>query len=199
MSALPAAKNEPEQIKLRRYRDTLITGGMAIIGFGLWSVVKVLVETIRDFLPALKNISIENFSPEEAQKIRTIIENNTLSNVLLGIIIVILAIEMIVLVYVGLSARAVGLQKKKKNGKKRNGIAWLILGLFLVAISVYSTISSLVSFGSDLQYHSVLYLIISIFVDATTVFVLAELVFTGFRLRSLSKKLNETEEVPNAA
>ena len=199
MSVMPAAKNEPDEIRIRKYRDTLVTGGFALIAFGVWTLLKSIVEASAMVRAELGNISYDELTRVDAQELRAAVSSNILFIVVMGVIIVILAVDLALRAYVGLSARAVGLQKKKKNGKARNGIVWLIFGVLLVALNAVSLVGSVVATGDTLKEHSILYYIVSLFVDVTSLVVTAELVLTGFRLRKLDKGQDGMEGQRNAA
>lgn len=202
MSAIPAAQNEPNDIKIRKFRDTLVTGGLAIIGFGIWTVIKSIMEVFTILQPMIESISLEDLSKLQAEQVeqaKAMIADNSLFYILLFMILAFLAVDLAVRVYVGLSARAVGLQKKKRNGKERSGIIWLIFGIILAAFGIYSVVVTLIGTGEILRVHSVMYYVISLFVDVTSIIVTVELVITGFRLRALVKKQNDIGEVRDAA
>ena len=199
MATIPAAKNEPNDIKIRKFRDTLVTGGFAIVAFGIWTVIKSIMEVFTILQPLLESIDYNGLTQEQAEQIRTMIEDGTMFNALLFMVIIFLTVDLIIRVYVGFSARAIGLQKKDKNGKEKNGIVWLIFGIILAAISVYSLGATIADTSEILRVHSVMYYLVSLFVDGTSIFVTVELVITGFRLRSLVKKQENMEEVRDAA
>ena len=199
MSAMPAQNNEPNDIKIRKFRDTLVTGGFAIIAFGIWTVIKSIMEAFTILRPMLGNMSFEDLTQVQAEQLRELIDSNALFYTLLFFILVFLIVDLAVRVYVGLSARAIGLQKKKRNGKERSGIVWLVFGVILTAFGIYSLIVSLTQAEELLHTYSIMYFVVSLFVDVTSIFVTAELVVTGFRLRGLTKKQKSSEEVRNAA
>ena len=199
MSAIPAANNEPNDVKIRKFRDTLVTGGFAIVAFGIWTLLKSILEVFTIFQPMLKSMSYEDLSQAQAEQLKAMIEDNSLFYLLLFTVLIFLAVDLAVRIYVGLSARAVGLQKKKKNGKERSGIVWLIFGVILTIIGIYSLIVTLKDTSEILQMHSIMYYVISLFADVTSIIVTAELVVTGFRLRNLVKKQENNREVQDAA
>ena len=88
---------------------------------------------------------------------------------------------------------------KKRNGKERSGIVWLIFGVILTAFNVYSLVVNLVQIRELLQTYSIIHYVISLFVDVTSIFVTAELIFTGFRLRKFTKTQKDSKEVRDAA
>ena len=199
MSAMPAQNNEPNDIKIRKFRDTLVTGGFAIIAFGIWTVIKSIMEAFTILRPMLGNMSFEDLTQVQAEQLRELIDSNALFYTLLIFVLFFLIVDLAVRVYVGLSARAIGLQKKKRNGKERSGIVWLVFGVILTAFGIYSLIVSLTQAEELLHTYSIMYFVVSLFVDVTSIFVTAELVVTGFRLRGLTKKQKSSEEVRNAA
>ena len=199
MSVIPAAKNEPDEIKLRKFRDTLVTGGFAIIAFGIWTVIKIIMEAFTILQPMIGSLSFEGLSQLETEQLQAMIEDGSLFHLLLFTILGFLIVDLIVRIYVGYSARAIGLQKKTRSGKKRSGIVWLIFGIILVSIGIYSLVITLSDTSEILQEHSIIYYVTSLFVDATSLFVTTEVIITGFRFRVLSKKQENTEEVQDAA
>ena len=196
---MPAQNNEPNDIKIRKFRDTLVTGGFAIIAFGIWTVIKSIMEAFTILRPMLGNMSFEDLTQVQAEQLRELIDSNALFYTLLFFVLAFLIVDLAVRVYVGLSARAIGLQKKKRNGKERSGIVWLVFGVTLTAFGIYSLIVSLTQAEELLHSYSIMYFVVSLFVDVTSIFVTAELVVTGFRLRGLTKKQKSSEEVRNAA
>ena len=199
MSVIPAAKKEPDEIKLRKFRDTLVTGGFAIIAFGIWTVIKIIMEAFTILQPMIGSLSFEGLSQLETEQLQAMIEDGSLFHLLLFTILGFLIVDLIVRIYVGYSARAIGLQKKTRSGKKRSGIVWLIFGIILVSIGIYSLVITLSDTSEILQEHSIIYYVISLFVDVTSLFVTAEVIITGFRFRVLSKKQENIEEVQDAA
>ena len=199
MSTIPAAYNEPNDIKIRKFRDTLVTGGFAVIGFGIWTVIKSILEAFTILEPMIGSISVEELNQVQAEQVKAMIEDNSLFYFFLFMILAFLAVDLAVRVFVGLSSRAVGLQKKKRNGKERSGIVWLIFGILLVVFGAYSVIITLVNTSEILRVYSVMYYVISLFVDVTSLVVTTELIVTGFRLRGLVKKQKDIGEVRDAA
>ena len=199
MSAMPAQNNNPNDIKIRKFRDTLVTGGFAIIAFGIWTVIKIIMEAFTILQPMIGSLSFEGLSQLETEQLQAMIEDGSLFHFLLFTILGFLIVDLIVRIYVGYSARAIGLQKKTRSGKKRSGIVWLIFGIILVSIGIYSLVITLSDTSEILQEHSIIYYVISLFVDVTSLFVTAEVIITGFRFRVLSKKQENIEEVQDAA
>ena len=199
MSVMPAAKNEPDDIKIRKYRDTLVTGGFALIAFGVWTVIRSILSVSEELRAMQSGMKIEGFTEAETQAVKEALSNNTIFTIVLVVIVVLMVVDLAVRVYVGYSARAVGLQKKKRNGQERSGIIWLIFGVILAALGVYSLVTMLMTAGEILSQHSIVYYAIQLLAEVTSLVVTIELVVSGFRLRGLTKKHKETEEVRDAA
>jgi hypothetical protein len=199
MSAIPAAKNESNDVKIRKFKDTLVTGGVAIIAFGVWTVIKGIMESFTILKPMIGSISLGDFTEAQAEQIKAMIEDNSLFYTLFFMVLAFLCVDLVIRLYVGFSARAIGLEKKKKNGKERSGIIWLIFGIILGGISVYSLVFTIVDTRDILQVHSIMYYVVSLFVDVTSIYVTTEVIVSGFRLRYLEKKQKENEEVRDAA
>lgn len=199
MSVIPGAKNQPDDIKIRKYRDTLVTGGLALIAFGVWTIIRSVLEISEELGNQLNGMTYEGLSEAEMETIRETMAYQSILYVIIGLAIVLMVVDLAIRIYIGLSARAVGLQKKKKNGKERNGIMWLIFGFLLVAIGIYSLIITLLETGEILKEYSVIYYMVQLFVEATSLVITAELVITGIRLRRLTGKQKESEEVRDAA
>jgi hypothetical protein len=199
MSAIPAAKNESNDVKIRKFKDTLVTGGFAIIAFGVWTVIKGIMESFTILKPMIGSISLGDFTEAQAEQIKAMIEDNSLFYTLFFMVLAFLCVDLVIRLYVGFSARAIGLEKKKKNGKERSGIVWLIFGIILGGISVYSLVFTIVDTRDILQVHSIMYYVVSLFVDVTSIYVTTEVIVSGFRLRYLEKKQKENEEVRDAA
>jgi hypothetical protein len=199
MSHTPAAENEAIDVKIRKFKDTMVTGGFAIIAFGVWTVIKGIMESFTILKPMIGSISLGDFTEAQAEQIKAMIEDNSLFYTLFFMVLAFLCVDLVIRLYVGFSARAIGLEKKKKNGKERSGIIWLIFGIILGGISVYSLVSTFANTRDILQVHSIMYYVVSLFVDVTSIYVTTEVIVSGFRLRYLEKKQKENEEVRDAA
>jgi beta-lactamase superfamily II metal-dependent hydrolase len=73
---MPAQNNEPNDIKIRKFRDTLVTGGFAIIAFGIWTVIKSIMEAFTILRPMLGNMSFEDLTQVQAEQLRELIDSN---------------------------------------------------------------------------------------------------------------------------
>ena len=184
-TTFPAAKNDPDDIMIRKLRDTLVSGGLAVIAFGIWTVIRSVLEISKVIGGVLNGMAYEGLTDAQMQALRDMVSDKALLYGTIGVLIVLMVIDLVIRIYVGLSARATGLQKKKKNGKERNGIAWIIFGILLMIVDVYSLISSVMEAGVTVANTSILYFVIQTFVEVTSLFISTELVITGIRLRGL--------------
>ena len=170
--------NSESEIKLRRFRSNLASGGRSYIIFGLWSVVKLLLLTVwgEDGVePALEELAVELEVSKGFIILVTVI-----------VMLLIFAIIMIVHVVVGLNAIRFS---KGKNNKKRFYIFTVITTLItLLGFAQYSgNITSGVTKVDEL-------FIASVVVDASMAFILIDMVYSAIMIGKLEKN-NLKEEV----
>ena len=157
-------KAEPtRQAQLRRLQDTLAVVGAGVIAFGTWTVVKIAL------LVALYN--------EEAV-FQLLHFNNTALPAVFITAIFVACFDLIVRVFVGLSARTEG------HGEKK-GVFYLIVAGFIAAANVASIAS--LAFGSTLNM-SLFDAAVSIAIDATSFITLVLMIRCAVRLRQLNKQ-----------
>ena len=151
------------QARIRRLQDTLSIAGGAVLAFGVWSIVKIIL-----FL---------SFANEDA--LGWLLDDNGISltvtvYALLGAIFL---IDLAVRMYVGLSARAEG------RGKKKN--PFYLVVAFVAAIS---NAISLVAISLSTSFAtSPLNMIVSIAIEATAIAALALVIYSSIRLRRMGK------------
>ena len=52
--------NDPESVKLRRNRNTLVVAGMGVVAFGIWSIIKTVMEGLfGSLVDELKELFVE--------------------------------------------------------------------------------------------------------------------------------------------
>lgn len=152
-----------KEIKMRRYQNLLTVSGLGVIIFGLWSVLKtILLLFMRDeVLGVLSN------------------DPHTLAATLAGIGAILL-IDIVIRLFVGLSARAEGFGKKK-------GYAYIV---FAVLMAIAST-TSLVMVFFDANYKSITEMVVAVIVEVTSLIVTIELLVAAFTVKKLKKELGE--------
>lgn len=149
--------------KMRRYQNLLTVSGLGVIIFGLWSVLKTIL------LLFMK------------EGILSEIPDDTFVRVMFFVILGgILLIDVLIRLYVGLSARAEGFGKKK-------GYGYVIIAILMALASL----TSLVLIFFDTNEQSIWELIVSVIVEATSLVVTIELLVAAFTVKKLKKEMGE--------
>lgn len=149
--------------KMRRYQNLLTVSGLGVIIFGLWSVLKTIL------LLFMK------------EGILSEIPDDTFVRVMFFLILGgILLVDVLIRLYVGLSARAEGFGKKK-------GYGYVVIAILMALASLTSLV--LIFFDSNEQ--SLWELIVSVIVEATSLVVTIELLVAAFTVKKLKKELGE--------
>ena len=149
--------------KMRRYQNLLTVSGLGVIIFGLWSVLKTIL------LLFMK------------EGILSEIPDDTFVRVMFFLILGgILLFDVLIRLYVGLSARAEGFGKKK-------GYGYVVIAILMALASLTSLV--LIFFDSNEQ--SIWELIVSVIVEATSLVVTIELLVAAFTVKKLKKELGE--------
>ena len=149
--------------KMRRYQNLLTVSGLGVIIFGLWSVLKSIL------LLFMK------------EGILSEIPDDTFVRVMFFLILGgILLVDVLIRLYVGLSARAEGFGKKK-------GYGYVIIAILMALASLTSLV--LIFFDSNEQ--SIWELIVSVIVEATSLVVTIELLVAAFTVKKLKKETGE--------
>ena len=149
--------------KMRRYQNLLTVSGLGVIIFGLWSVLKTIL------LLFMK------------EGILSEIPDDTFVRVMFFLILGgILLIDVLIRLYVGLSARAEGFGKKK-------GYGYVVIAILMALASL----TSLVLIFFDTNEQSLWELIVSVIVEATSLVVTIELLVAAFTVKKLKKETGE--------
>lgn len=156
------------ETELRRRRSELLTLGYGIIAFGLWSVLKTYLYTWVD--PIIREADVTA-------------ENRTAAAIVAYIMItMVLAVDFGLRLYVGMSARAEGMGKKKGRG-------YIIVAALMLLISVLLWFLSLGYIQSRAENDSLMDYIVSMVVDLTSIAILARLVYNAVKVRQLRREL----------
>ena len=156
------------ETELRRRRSELLTLGYGIIAFGLWSVLKTYLYTWVD--PIIREADVTA-------------ENRTAAAIVAYIMItMVLAVDFGLRLYVGMSARAEGMGKKKGRG-------YIVVAALMLLISVLLWFLSLGYIQSRAENDSLMDYIISMVVDLTSIAILARLVYNAVKVRQLRRQL----------
>ena len=157
------------QETLRRNQDTLFIIGTGVIAFGFWSVIKTCLYSAFQTEEALGGAP--DPSVQAASYIGTAL---------------FLAVDLCIRLYIGLSARAMGRDKKQ-------GSAFIVLAALLAAFSaaIFVVIVLVLKTGLVRLEDMGVDLLISLVVEFTSVATLLDLVFSAVRVKRLKKTLAE--------
>ena len=156
------------ETELRRRRSELLTLGYGIIAFGLWSVLKTYLYTWVD--PIMREADVT-------------VENRTAAAIVAYIMItMVLAVDFGLRLYVGMSARAEGMGKKKGRG-------YIVVAALMLLVSVLLWFASIGYIQNRAEDESLMDYIVSMVVDLTSIAILARLVYNAVKVRQLRREL----------
>lgn len=163
--------------ELRRYQDTLYSIGSGVLIFSVWTVLRTILQFV------FERDSIRELIAEDASTPAS----ETEVFAFLFMVIIILAADLSIRIYVGTSARAEG------RGNKR-GTAYLFcaaLMILLHAFSIYLTVT-----GTD--NISIAETIVSIVIEFTASAILIDLIRASVRVKQLKKSIPQHRERPGS-
>ena len=154
----------------RRRQIALYTLGSGVIVFGAWSILKTLLYLwVTPDTAALP----DDISPEFEHAARIIFY------IIIGFF---LAADMGLRLYLGLSARAESMGRRKSA-------AYIVLGSVMLLSNLYIMVYTLLNAAQlRLEKQSAIDYYVSFFVDSTATAMLGELLYNAIRLRQLEKK-----------
>lgn len=165
--------------EIRRHQTTLICSGVAVIAFGLWSIVRSFLWLFFD------NALIQNMIDEEARSgILAEISADKILTAFYIAIAVLVFLDLCLRIYVGLSAVSEG------RGKHRR-ITYVILSCLFLAVSLYSDLSLLISYMPDAL---TLETVASFIVEFSSLIAFVEIIRASLRIR----KYNRSTEASHA-
>jgi len=156
------------ETELRRRRINLLTLGAGVIAFGIWSVLKTYLYIMVDPIP------MEFDVPEQFQKKALIVAY--------VMVTVILLFDLGLRSYIGLSARAEGLGKKKGN-------AYIVVTAMMLIVNIAAWIVYLFLYNYDDGHEALMDYVVSLVVDFTSIVILAQLLYNAILVRRLSREL----------
>lgn len=169
------------EIKFRRLGNVLSTSGFGVLMFGLWSIIRTLLQSF------FGSNGISEAADEAAGTAAEV--PDSLSGVVLVFIIVLaafVAAEVGARIYVGISARS------DSKGKKKS-IAYLIVAGILIAFSAVNLVFNI--FTLNYQNSFVFDTIITLILDGSSLIVLIELFVTGIRFRKMRKNMKAHKDL----
>ena len=179
--------NDPKQIKLRKYENILAISGVAVIAFGVWTIIKSA------FYLLLQPFDIEIFiPPEQLAEMEAEMGPNVdilTSGVIVGAIFFILFLDLLLRFYIGRSAYADGRARKRKR------VIYVIVAIIMAvafANGIWATVSNLFIGEPTEQSEGVEYMrgvFTSVLLDMTSLLALIELIVSAIQVRRLRKEL----------
>ncbi len=169
--------------EIRRNQSNLIILGTGIIAFGAWTIVRFLFTYFMqlDYLKAYTGNEIKSNLLAGSKAVVTDEMINTFLTIVLVAILAILVVDIILRLFVGLSAR------KEGRGNKK-GYGYLIAAVILIIIHAVSVVMDLLSIfeGNYLSLETY----ISIIVDTSSAIIVIELIVSSVRLKKLTSQIN---------
>lgn len=166
----PKPDNAADSAALRHYRDLLRGSGTGVIMFAVWS----LLRTVMTFIIS-RNTGIDMFLTTDAEGAPEL----DMLPVMIAIFIFIIAIELGIRLFVGLSARAEGKGRKKS-------MLYIIIACIMIPIYIAAIVFGIISATGGTM--NVLDTVISLCVEVTSVLAYIELVVSGIKVKRLTKK-----------
>lgn len=176
-----------EDAKLRKYENTLVISGAAVVTFGLWSIVKAVLYFIMVSPEGLvKNIK----SDELAQLQFGDLSENTVGYLLIAVILFLLVLDLLLRLYIGRSAVADGRHLRKKR------ITYVVMAFLVAAGLVSSLVTRFFRTEQDtIWVDSFETASVSTIVDLTSLLALIEMIIAAIMVRRLRKELALREEL----
>lgn len=186
-------RNSDEQIKIRRYENTLIVVGTGIIIFAVWTMIKSIGLILINRKAEISNIRAESI-PNTVD-----LSDAKLLGIFVLIAVVYLIGGVLIRIVIGLSAIAEG-----RN--RHSGIIYIPITVFYILCSFFTIIAELVYiitgdnlFGLDAgSLNRVSFA--SIIIEFTSMVMMIEMIRAAMRLKKYRRRLKRMEvETVNAA
>ena len=150
----------PKDISLQKCRSSLIASGGAMVLFALWTVLRSIVQ-----IDQLNNIA-----------------NSEALKPLITTVLVVSLIDLVLKLYVGLSARVEGFGRKRKR-------PYLVLGIIIAVLSLIWVIYMLVELPAAISLYGLLEPVVTLLVEATVLYAALDLVFSARKVRKLEEEM----------
>lgn len=165
-------QNDSQHVKLRRCQNTLSVVGTGIILFAAWSLVKTFgtLFVMQSDSGQLRIVELRQMTPE--------LTDAEFFLLLLVTALITLLLEIVLRVYIGLSAKA------EARGSKRRRL-YIILAGFLVLESIGIVATSLMQLvaGGDTDPEQ---LVTTIIIETTSLIMIIEMMISAIRIRRLT-------------
>ncbi len=166
----PIMTTTDENIKLRQYRNHLVTGGTAVLAFGVWNAMRLILYAL------MSSNSEELFTSLRAEGISSVY----IVFIIIIVLLVASSIDLIIRAYVGLSARAEGLEK-------RQGKVYPVFAVILVITNFLSMIYDIIHYWD--VYENTLRLRGSVLLDVISLFASVQLVISIYQVRKITRSV----------
>lgn len=181
MTEIMALLNETDlaqqagKMRLRRDENTLTVVGSGVILFGVWTVVKMVLQEINRFPEFMAELGVDELEFEETGLADMGLDPNLLAMaVAFTVVIIVFLMDLALRVFVGLSARAEG------RGRPQ-GRLYLILAGMLLVLSGLSFVSYVITYFSHSEY--VVDADAAILVELTSFITLLQMIISAVRVR----------------
>ena len=174
-----ASEKERLQQQYRRIRSILRQSGLGVVIFGLWSIIRVVLQAFFNNGTKVENEVAPTITAGGAE-----IPSDA-GWIVAAVLIAIfgfLIVEVGLRLFVGFSARSEAMGKKKS-------IAYIIVAGILIPFYAFSSVYNIMTLNFLDGY--VIDMIITIILDVSSLIALIELFVSGIRLRGLRKKYGE--------
>ncbi|MBQ6555224.1 MAG: hypothetical protein IJL89_08335 [Firmicutes bacterium] len=176
-------ENDPRQINYRHMAHNMTISGIAVIGFGVWSILRAILYFVFHHIDFIAVFDIELAKMLDVAGHYT----HTAANVIVLLFFIsFLVIELLLRFYVGRSAMIDAAAKKKKS------IIYIILALFMgfgLVTDFFTEISKF--FSNDLSERIVYEVMASVVIDLTSGFAFLVLALSSIAARIYRKKLRD--------
>ena len=163
------------KMRLRRDENTLTVVGSGVILFGVWTVVKMVLQEINRFPELMAELGVDELGFEETGLADLGLDPNLLAMaVAFTVVIIVYLMDLGLRVFVGLSARAEG------RGRPQGRLYLILAGLLLV-LSGLSFVSYVITYFSHSEY--VVDADAAILVELTSFITLLQMIISAVRVR----------------
>lgn len=166
---------QKEKMRLRRDENTLTVVGSGVILFGVWTVVKMVLQEINRFPEFMAELGVDELGFEGTGLADMGLDPKLLATVVaFTVVIIVFLMDLALRVFVGLSARAEG------RGRPQGRLYLILAGLLLV-LSGLSFVSYVITYFSHSEY--VVDADAAILVELTSFITLLQMIISAVRVR----------------
>ena len=170
--------NSEIEIKLRKFKNNLAIGGRGYIIFGVWSIIKLLMQL---------SMGEQNFKSVVTASMAEGV--SYLFAMICTIVVIVLICSMVMIVHLMVGLNAIRFGKGKNNRKRFFAFTTIVALINLLGFSIYPV-------GLVNGFYSVdIVFIASILVDLSVVFILIDLFYSAVMIEKLIKQISVDEEV----